>query len=91
MDKNTIDEGRPIILLIKTKNVLHYVTVIGYDEKGFILYDSLQDKTQTNPRKTVKDRAEYPGNRYYPYGTLLSFWNGGGYKIFFKNWALVCF
>ena len=89
--KNTIDEGRPIILLIKTKNVLHYVTVIGYDEKGFILYDSLQDKTQTNPRKTVKDRAEYPGNRYYPYGTLLTLWDGGGYKIFFKNWALVCF
>ena len=88
--KNTVDEGKPIILLIKIKKVLHYVTVIGYDEKGFILYDSLQEKTKSNPRKTIKDKPQYYGNRYYEYSGLIKLWDKGGYKIFFKNWALVC-
>ena len=88
--KNTIDEGKPIIFLIKAKRVLHYVTVIGYDETGFIIYDSLQEKTKSNPRKTINDKPQYDGNRYYKYEVFLKFWNRGGYKIFLKNWALVC-
>ena len=42
--KNQIDNGNPIILLVKVKNIQHYFTVIGYDENGFMLYDSLQEK-----------------------------------------------
>lgn len=52
--KNQIESGYPVILLIKVHHVLHYVTVIGFNEE------------------------------------LMDLWNSGGYKLFFRNWALVC-
>jgi hypothetical protein len=88
--KNQIDNGNPVILLVKVKNIQHYFTVIGYDENGFMLYDSLQEKQNENTRKTVIDKEEYVGNRYYKNNEIISLWNNGGYKIFFKNWAVVC-
>jgi hypothetical protein len=88
--KNQIDNGNPIILLVKIKNIQHYFTIIGYDENGFMLYDSLQEKQNENTRKTIIDSEEYMGNRYYTNNELINLWNNGGYKIFFKNWAIVC-
>jgi len=88
--KNQIDNGNPIILLVKVKNIQHYFTVIGYDENGFMLYDSLQEKQNENIRKTIIDKEEYMGNRYYENNELINLWNNGGYKIFFRNWAIVC-
>jgi predicted double-glycine peptidase len=88
--KNQIDNGSPIILLVKVKNIQHYFTVIGYDENGFMLYDSLQEKQNENTRKTIIDKEEYAGNRYYTNNELINLWNNGGYKIFFRNWAVVC-
>jgi hypothetical protein len=88
--KNQIDNGSPIILLVKVKNIQHYFTIIGYDENGFMLYDSLQEKQEGATRKTIVDREEYMGNRYYENNEILELWNKGGYKIFFKNWAVVC-
>ena len=88
--KNQIDNGNPIILLVKVKNKQHYFTVIGYDENGFMLYDSLQEKQNENIRKTIIDKEEYMGNRYYKNNELINLWNNGGYKIFFRNWAIVC-
>jgi hypothetical protein len=87
--KNQIDNGNPIVLLVKIKNIQHYFTVIGYDENGFMLYDSLQEKQIENTMKT--DREEYMGNRYYTNNELMGLWNDGGYKIFFRNWAVVCY
>ena len=89
--KNQIDNGSPIILLVKVKNIQHYFTVIGYDENGFMLYDSLQEKQNENTMKTKIDRKEYRGNRYYTGDELMGLWNKGGYKIFFRNWAIVCY
>lgn len=89
--KSVIDNGNPIILLVKVKNIQHYFTVIGYDNNGFMLYDSLQEKQDTNSRKTIIDKKEYAGNRYYTHNELIELWNSGGYKIFFKNWAVVCY
>jgi predicted double-glycine peptidase len=88
--KNQIDSGNPVILLVKVKNIQHYFTVIGYDENGFMLYDSLQEKQNENTRKTIVDRDEYIGNRYYTNNDIINLWNNGGYKIFFRNWAVVC-
>jgi hypothetical protein len=88
--KNQIDNENPIILLVKVKNIQHYFTVIGYDENGFMLYDSLQEKQNENTRKTIIDKEEYLGNRYYTDNEIINLWNNGGYKIFFKNWAVVC-
>ena len=89
--KYQIDNGSPIILLAKVKNIQHYFTIIGYDENGFMLYDSLQERQNENTNKTIVDREEYMGNRYYTNIELLELWNGGGYKIFFRNWAIVCY
>ena len=89
--KNNIENGTPIILLIRIHHVLHYVTVVGYNEKGFMLYDSMQAKLKENPRKTVIDKDCVTGNRFYTNEELIGLWNDGGYKIFFKNWAIVCY
>ena len=88
--KYNISEGKPIVVLIKIKHVLHYVTILGYDEKGFMLYDSMQEKSPENQRKTIVDKNCLEGNRYYFYEEFINLWNNGGYKIFFKNWAIVC-
>ena len=55
-----------------------------------MLYDSLQEKQNENTRKTIIDKKEYMGNIYYANNELINLWNSGGYKIFFKNWAIVC-
>jgi len=89
--KNNIDKGNPIILLVKEKSVQHCFTVIGYDENGFMLYDSIQEKSDKNSKMTKRDRIDYMGNRYYTNEELIELWNKGGYKIFFRNWAVVCF
>ena len=88
--KSTIDKGTPIILLVEVKHIKHYFTVLGYDEHGFMIYDSLQEKSKENPRKTIIDNVSYSGNRYYNNEQLIKLWNDGGYKIFFRNWAIVC-
>jgi uncharacterized protein YvpB len=88
--KGKIGNGSPIILLVKVKNIQHYFTIIGYDENGFMLYDSLQEKQINNTRMTIINREEYIGNRYYTNNELIALWNKGGYKIFFRNWAVVC-
>lgn len=88
--KNRITEGKPVILLIKIHHVLHYVTVVGYDEEGFMLYDSMQEKLPGNPRKTICDEKCISGNRYYTNEELMSYWNEGGYLLFFRNWCIVC-
>ena len=88
--KETISQKKPIICLIKIHHVLHYVTILGYDENGFMLYDSIQEKDSENLRKTIIDNNCIEGNRYYTYNEFLQLWNDGGYKLFFKNWAIVC-
>ena len=89
--KKTLPCGRPIVVLIKVNHIQHYVTIIGYDENGLMAYDSLQEKRKDNPRQTVTDNSMYAGNGYYTNEEFLALWNKGGYKIFFRNWALACF
>jgi hypothetical protein len=89
--KNNIDNRNPIILLVKDRSVQHCFTVIGYDENGFMLYDSIQEIININSRSTIKDRIDYMGNRYYKNAELIRLWDNGGYKIFFRNWAVVCY
>lgn len=88
--KETVFQKKPIICLIKIHHVLHYVTILGYDENGFMLYDSMQEKNSENQRKTIIDKECKEGNRYFTYDEFMQLWNDGGYKLFFKNWAIVC-
>ena len=88
--KNQIDNGSPVILLVKVGYGQHYFTVIGYDETGFMLYDSSQEKLDEDSIMTKIDREEYVGNRYYTNEELIGLWDKGGYILPFKNWAIVC-
>lgn len=88
--KSAIDNGTPVIILLEIKHIKHYFTILGYDEFGFMIYDSLQEKRKDNPRKTIIDNVLYSGNRYYINEQLVELWNDGGYKIFFRNWAVAC-
>ena len=88
--KQTLSQGRPIICLIKIHHVLHYVTLLGYNEDGLMLYDSMQEKSSDDQRKTIVDEKCAAGNRYYTYDDFIQLWDDGGYKIFFRNWAVVC-
>lgn len=88
--KNQIDLGHPIILLIEIHHVKHYITIIGYNENGYMVYDSMQDKLKSNPRYTINENVSLQGNRFYTSAELNKLWNDGGYKIFFRNWAVVC-
>jgi predicted double-glycine peptidase len=88
--KNQIDNGKPIILFVKLKYSQHYFTIVGYDENGFMIYDSSQERQDEKSKKTKVDRGEYTGNRYYTNNELMEIWNKGGYVLFFKNWAVVC-
>ena len=54
--KNQIDMGHPVILLLKIGEVLHYVTVLGYNEKGFMIFDSAMAKRKDDPSRTVIDK-----------------------------------
>ena len=82
--------GTPVILLVKLHGVQHYVTVLGFDENGFMLYDSMQEKSAENPRYTIRDKNASVGNTYLSDSELLSLWNKGGVKFAFKNWCVVC-
>ena len=88
--KEQIDNGKPIILFVKLKYSQHYFTIVGYDESGFMIYDSSQERQDEKSKKTKVDREEYAGNRYYTNNELMEIWNKGGYVLFFKNWAVVC-
>ena len=89
--KGKLEQGFPIIILIKINHIQHYLTILEYDEHGVMLYDSLQEKNSEDTRKTIIDKQCRVGNRYYPYEKLITLWDNGGYKIFFKNWAIVCY
>jgi len=38
--KSEIEKGKPVIIIVGSKKYLHYVTVIGYNEEVFSVYDS---------------------------------------------------
>lgn len=49
--KNEVSKGNPVIVMIRIqtdKNWLHYVPVVGYDEKYIFIADSLADSVNSN-------------------------------------------
>ncbi len=80
---------KPIILLIGLKGgVQHYITILGYDKQGFMIYDSYKKKSLKNPKMTIDDNLQLAGNCYIKNDDLLKKWGKGGYAIFFRYWAI---
>lgn len=88
--KNQIDMGHPVILLLKIGEVLHYVTVLGYNEKGFMIFDSAMPKRTDNPALTIIDKECTEGNCFSSYWYLTRLWSDGGVGPFFNSYAIVC-
>ena len=88
--KNQIDTGHPVILLIRIDGYLHYVTVLGYNERGFMLYESLMPPKEEGKRITTRDYNATEGNCYSLNTRIISLWNNGGVGPFFNNYAIVC-
>lgn len=69
--RRRITEGKPVILVVGDRRYLHYVTALGFSERGYDLYDSLVESDMNGGG---------PGNITVPARELLGRWNGAAYK-----------
>lgn len=78
--KNEVNKGNPVIVMIRTyldKNWLHYVPVVGYDEKYIFIADSLEE--------FVNCKEQYY-NRKIAIKEFKKFWNTSMLKMpFYRN------
>lgn len=81
--KNKLSEDKPIIILNKLGNVLHYFTILGYNEKNdFYIYDSMQPvEIINNKRMTVDSNGNKPGNLTLSWEDLLIKWKDAKFKF----------
>jgi hypothetical protein len=88
--KAQLSFGKPIILLGLKNGMGHYITLLGYRDDDFYVYDSWHTR---NPLKsgsyTYDDNGILPGNLTLSEEKLLSFWEGSEKFLFFAWYALV--
>lgn len=87
--KRHLNGGKPIILLIGIGRYQHYITLLGYDKKGFIIYDSLLKASPQNRIYTVDLNGSLPGNNRLGYKELLASWSKGGMYGFYEYYGIV--
>jgi len=85
--RNKLGKSSPVIILGRKSNVLHYVTLVGYDQQSFDVYDSIETKGEGN--MTVDKNGQAPGNATWTDENLLDMWNSGGVFGLYKNYAIV--
>ncbi len=81
----------PIVLLGREHDLLHYVTLLGYEKTSstFFVYDSLLPRNEGKANHTVDLNGEDPGNITWTSNQLLDFWNAGGVFGFYRNYAVI--
>jgi hypothetical protein len=77
--KRRIEKGVPVILIVGNKNYLHYITVLGYSESCFYIYD---------PGLALDKNGDLAGNISKPIGEVLDWWESAFFKIFHLNLAI---
>lgn len=87
--KKHLSAGKPIILLIGVGKYQHYITLLGYDRNGFIIYDSLLKASPQNKIYTVDLNGSLPGNNRLGYKELLAGWSMGGMYGFYEYYGIV--
>lgn len=87
--KKTLSENKPIIMLNDMDGVLHYFTLLGFNNKDeFYIYDSMQPVViVNNKRMTIDSNGEKPGNLTMDKETLFKRWKGGKFK--FINYLII--
>jgi len=88
--KAQLSSGKPIIILGLKQGMGHYITLLGYRNDDFYVYDSWHTR---NPLKsgsyTYDDNGMLPGNLTLSEEELLQFWEGSEKFLFFAWYALV--
>ncbi len=88
--KKEISIGNPIIILGGINQYQHYITIFGYTNDTFFIYDSLLKKDiNKNGNFTIDENNDLPGNKNLTKTELLNFWKNGGKFLFFNWYALI--
>jgi hypothetical protein len=85
--RSKLEQGSPVIILIRQGGVLHYVTLLGYAEQAFYVYDSLQSRGEGD--LTVDANGDLSGNVTWTDEELLAQWNAGGLFGLYRSYAMV--
>jgi hypothetical protein len=88
--KAQLSRGWPVILLGLKQGIGHYITLLGYGDKGFYAYDSWYTRNPLLPgAHTYDDNGEFPGNLTLTEDEIINFWKGSENFLFFAWYALV--
>lgn len=85
--RSQIAQQKPVIILVRKNGLLHYVTLLGYQQEQFNVYDSLEEKGSTE--MTVDKNDSLPGNVNWTNDELLTFWSKGGVFGLYRYYAIV--
>jgi hypothetical protein len=89
--KSQLSKGKAGILLVKIPYspwyYLHYITVLGYDETDFFVYDSLAPR-DGDSKYTVDLNGDKPGNKSILNSKLIEIWDAGNILNYPKNYNL---
>ncbi len=88
--KAQLSRGWPVILLGLKQGIGHYLTLLGYGDNGFYVYDSWYSRNPLLPgAHTYDDNGALPGNLTMSEDEIISFWKGSENFLFFPWYALV--
>jgi hypothetical protein len=89
--KYQLSQGKAGILLVKIPKsdwyYLHYITILGYDENNFFVYDSLVAR-DGDSKFTVDLNGSQPGNKSISAKELIKMWDDGNIFNYPKNYNL---
>jgi Peptidase_C39 like family len=89
--KYQLSSGKAGILLVKIPDspwyYLHYITILGYDESSFYVYDSLAPR-DSDSKFTIDTNGPQPGNKSIPAKELIQIWDAGNILNYPKNYNL---
>jgi hypothetical protein len=89
--KSQLSSGKAGILLVKIPQsdwyYLHYITILGYDESNFYVYDSLAPR-DGDSKYTIDQNGLKPGNKSIPSKELIQIWDAGNILNYPKNYNL---
>jgi hypothetical protein len=90
--KSNLSQNKVGIIIIKLPNTswyyLHYITILGYDNEDFYIYDSLATKDKNNPQFTLDLNGDLPGNKSMKSDELIKMWDDGNILNYPKNYNI---
>ena len=78
--KESITYGKPVILIVGNKRYLHYITILGFGNDSYHIYDSMF-KGDLN--------LTFPGNRTITSTDLMDLWESARFKRISINMAIM--